>query len=241
MTDLSITARAGLLGGLIAGALALPALAGTFVAPRGCTAFLTVQQHGCVVSNHYRCDQDQPGDQWRADFNANGPYFVSRIDRETQWVESYDLSTREREVLQAGAADPASFTDLLAKGYDAYDFSTVSDSGKLRHFTGHDRLTGETEVVDGVTLKQTEFEITARAEDGKMLWRSSGHEYVQPELRLFLSGKGDWEDESGTSRFDNTPVRILKPGDTGFGATTPIFDCNTVMSSLRLPGGGEAQ
>jgi hypothetical protein len=59
--------------------------------PEGCTTFMTVQARGCRVSNHYRCEADQQGDQWRADFDQEGIYFVSRIDAEAQWVESFDL------------------------------------------------------------------------------------------------------------------------------------------------------
>ena len=236
MADLSAIRTAAAVGIAVAAAmLAAPALAGTFVAPKGCTAYLTVQQHGCIVSNHYRCEQDAPGDQWRADFNANGPFFVSRIDSETQWVESYDLATHERETLAPDATDPASFTELMAKGIDSYDFSTVTDSGARRHYAGFDKLTGSSVVVDGVTLPETQFDLTARDADGKMLWHSAGNEFVAPKWRIFLSGEGTWEDDQGKTHFNNRPVKIVLPGQPGFGATVPVFDCNTVMSSLPLP------
>ena len=60
-------------------ALATPALAGaTFAAPEGCTTFMTVQAKACRVSNHYTCAADAPGDQWRADFDQEGVFFLTR-------------------------------------------------------------------------------------------------------------------------------------------------------------------
>lgn len=74
--------------------LTTPALAGSFTPPEGCTTFLTVQSRGCYVANYYRCEADTPGDQWRADFDQQGPFYLSRINSETQWVESYDPTRR---------------------------------------------------------------------------------------------------------------------------------------------------
>jgi hypothetical protein len=216
-------------------ALAVPADAGTFTPPAGCTGYLTVQMRGCVVSNLYRCEKDAPGDQWRADFNDAGPFFVSRIDSETQWVESYDLSPPEHEMLEPGAKDPASFSELLATGQDSFNFSTVTDDGVRRMMTGHDRLTGETVVIDGVSLKRTEYEITARAEDGSVLWQSQGHEYISPEWRVFFSGVGMWDGGDGAVPTDNTPMHFVLPGQPGFFTNQPVFDCDTTMSALPTP------
>jgi len=213
----------------------IAAPAATFQPPKGCTGFLTVQSHGCMVSNHYRCTADAPGDQWRADFGVNGPFFVSRTDRETRWMESADLASGTRETLEPGAADPASFTGLLATGFDDFDFRTRTTSGAERHYTGHDKLTGQTVTIDGVTLKRTEYAITARNGSGKVLWRSTGHEYIQPAWRMFLSGTGKWIDARGAAPFDNSPAQFAFPGQPGFMSTVPVYDCDTMMSALPTP------
>ncbi|MES2540831.1 MAG: hypothetical protein V4583_09625, partial [Pseudomonadota bacterium] len=57
---------------------AAPALAGTWDAPEGCEAYLTVQSKQCRVSHFYRCAADNPGDQWRADLDQEGPFFYSK-------------------------------------------------------------------------------------------------------------------------------------------------------------------
>ncbi len=102
---------------------------GVFTPPEGCTGWLTVQSRGCRVSNHYKCVGDAPGDQWRADFDQEGIFFVSRIDRETQWVESYDMFPTVRQTLDPNPADPASFSELLSAGVDTFDFGLTEDTG----------------------------------------------------------------------------------------------------------------
>lgn len=230
----------GLLAGLALGWAGLggPAAASNFTPPKGCTGFLTVQMHGCIVSNHYRCDQDPKGDQWRVDFNQDGPFFVSRIDYETQWIETYDLSAGTHEKLETPSRDPASFSDLLSKGTDSYDFTTVTDEGKVQHVTGYDKLTGVSKTITGVKLEQTEFDTTAKDADGQMVWHSKGHEWISPTWRLFMAGAGIWEDEQGKTPYDNSPVLLLQPGQKGFMSTAPEFDCNTVLSSLPVTPAG---
>ena len=49
-----------------------------------------MQSKACRVSHYYRCEADNPGDQWRVDMDQEGPFFYSKIDAEGQWLESYD-------------------------------------------------------------------------------------------------------------------------------------------------------
>lgn len=230
--------RLGLLAGLglgFAGQTLPVRAADAFTPPKGCTGFLTVQMRGCIVSNHYKCKGDPQGDQWRVDFNSDGPFFVSRIDYETEWLETYDLAAGTHEVLQKNPKDPASFSELLAKGTDSYDFSTVTDDGKVEHVTGYDKLTGVSKTISGVTLDQTEYDTMAKDGDGNLVWHSKGHEWISRNWRLFLAGAGVWEDEQGKTAFDNTPMMLSQPGQKGFMSTDPQYDCNSVMSALPLP------
>ncbi|MDA3887715.1 MAG: hypothetical protein PF443_02695 [Allgaiera sp.] len=225
---------------LLSGALALcaaaaPAAAKIFTPPKGCNVYLTVQEHGCIVSNLYRCTQDKPGDQWRADFGVNGAYFVSKTDDQTQWIESLDLDSGNREHLQPGAPAPASFSKLLATGRDDFDFSTVNQQGVVHRFTGYDKLTGESVTIDGVPLQRTEYAMTASGPDGAVLWKATGHEYISKSWRTFFAGTGIWDDKSGKTPYDNSPARMIQPGQPGFAATVPEYDCHDVMSELLLP------
>jgi hypothetical protein len=217
--------------------LAAPAAAGTFTPPKGCTAKLTVQSRGCLVSQFYTCEADKPGEQWRADYDANGPFFLSKIDREAQWLESYEMDPPTKETMDAGPKDPASFTDLIEKGLDTFDFSLSKSNGDHTTIKGFDKLTGQSAVIDGVTLKQTEYEYTQTDDKGTVLRHSRGHEFISPEWRTFFSGHSEWEAEDGTwTPSDNAPVKFITPGKPGFASTLPLFECDDQMSQIQLPG-----
>ena len=213
-------------------AMAQSAAPGVFQPPPGCTGWLTVQSRGCRVSNHYRCDADAPGDQWRADFDQEGIFFVSRIDRETQWVESFDMFPTTRQVLLPNPADPASFSTLLSTGIDTFDFGLSVEDGSQSVVRGFDKLTGRSVTIDGVTLEETEFDYTETATDGSVLHKASGHEYINRDWRIFLSGISEWQGPDGMLPVDGTPRQFLFPGDPGFFTTEPIFDCDATMSGL---------
>ncbi len=223
----------------VAFALALPAAAqaGSFTPPEGCTAWLTVQSRGCYVANYYRCEGDAPGDQWRADFDQEGLFFLSRIDRETQWVESIELNPTVTQTLDPNPADPASFDDLLSKGRDDFIFELSKDDGQHSKVRGHDVLTGKTFTIDGVTLDQTEFEYTETDDAGNVLRTARGKEYINRDWRLFFSGTSEWLQPDGTwSPLEGSPVQFIQPGEPGFAATQPIFECDALMS--QAPGEG---
>ena len=211
-----------------------PAFAASFTAPEGCTTFMTVQAKGCRVSNHYKCTADAPGDQWRADFDQEGPFFMSRIDSEAQWVESYEIDPPVKQTLDPNPADPASFSELLATGNDNYIFGLSDDTGERTKVRGGDRLTGRQVVIDGITLQETEFNFTETDLGGTVLRRSRGNEYIHPEWRLFFSGPSEWDGGDGNYLpLDGSPVQFIFPGEPGFASTQPLFDCDAVMSSLQ--------
>jgi len=211
--------------------------AGTFTPPKGCTAEMSVQMLGCIVSNHYTCAADAPGDRWRVDFGQNGKFFQSRINSEAEWVESFDFNPDNRKALEQPQRDPASFSELLAQGEDRYDFSTLSDDGERQNVTGFDRLTGATVVIDGVTLKQTQYDAMAVHDDGTPAWHTRGNEYIDPARRIFISGKGEWQGAEGGEYlpFDSSPLNFAFPGDPGFMSTTPLFGCDAVLSQAAVP------
>lgn len=211
---------------------ALPAHAGSFTPPEGCTGFLTVQSRGCRVSNHYRCTADAPGDQWRVDFDQEGAFFRSRIDSETQWVESYEMNPTVRQTLDPAPEDPASFSALLG-GEDTFAFGLSKDNGERTRVTGFDRLTGKTVVIDGITLQETEYDFSESDLLGNLTRQARGNEYISPEWRLFFSGPSEWN--AGDGNFvplDGSPVAFVLPGEKGFMATQPLFDCDAVTSGL---------
>lgn len=220
---------------LMLSALAFPAGAEPFNAPAGCTGVLTVQSRGCRVSNHYICERDAAGEQWRVDFDQEGVTFLSKIDHEAQWIESYELFPTVKQTLDAEPADPASFSELLATGADSFDFRLTKDTGERRHMTGFDRLTGKNVTIDGVALQQTEFSMTEYDTAGNVTNRARGNEFIHAELRLFFSGLHEWNRGEGYVPSDGSPVEFAFPGEPGFFTTEPRFDCDALMSRLPIP------
>ncbi|RRH78597.1 hypothetical protein EG244_01190 [Falsigemmobacter faecalis] len=203
-----------------------------FTPPDGCEVYLTVQAKGCKVSHHYICRADPAGDQWRVDFDLKGPYFVSRINAETEWLQSIDLTSGEEIRLMPGPADPASFTELTTTGTDSYDFAqSAGRSGTLR-YSGFDHLTGRKTVIDGVELEETAFEFREETLSGQLIGTARGHEYIHRGWRLFFSGPSTWEGDEGRERIDRSPVRFDEPGDAGFRSVTPEYDCTAQLAAL---------
>jgi hypothetical protein len=202
--------------------------------PEGCDAYVTVQMKSCAVSHHYTCAADPDGHQRRVDLVEDGIVYAGRIDAETQWIESFFPWTGEYETLVPDPTDPASFTDLLGSGTDSYDFETRSDPGGVSRYVGSDSLTGDRVVIDGVELLRTEYSIRQFDENGTLVWRATGSEFVSEEWRVFLSGTGAaWTPEDGEYEVDDSPVEFVFPGEPGFLSAEPKFGCGAVMSSLE--------
>lgn len=202
---------------------------GAFIPPEGCTTWLTVQSRQCRVSNYYKCDRDPPGHQWRADFDQQGIFFISRIDAEAQWVESFDLFPTVRQTLDPDPEDPASFTELL-EGLDTFAFNLTKEDGRQSRVRGFDRLTGRSVTIDSVVLKETEFEFEETDTEGNLLRRSRGREYIHPEWRSFFAGPSEYDGGAGYVPVDGSPVSFAFPGDRGFQSTQPIYECEVVIS-----------
>ena len=213
--------------------LAAPAMAASFTPPKGCTTYLTVQERSCMVSQFYTCEGDTKGQQWRADFGADGPNFLSKIDKDAQWLESYQVNPPTKETMDANPADPASFSELLANGLDTFDFKLSRSDGRHSTVKGFDRLTGKTMTIDGVLLKQTEYEYTHTDDtDGSVIDHSRGNEFISDDWRTFLSGHAEFEQADGSwIPWENAPVKFFKAGSTGFQSTLPLFDCNAQAAS----------
>ena len=223
--------RCSLAFGFVALTLA-PALAGTWTPPEGCEAYVTIQSRGCTVSHHYRCEGDVAGDQWRVDIGQEGEFFYSRIDSEGQWLESFGET---HQLLDPAPADPASMTELLAQGIDTADFSVSRNDGSASRYAGFDRLTGREVVIDGVKLLETEIDFTEYDPAGTVVGRARGNEYIHPDWRIFIGGVGERDLGDGDwLPLDASPVNFAFPGENGFLATQPIFDCDALTASYSV-------
>lgn len=204
--------------------VAVPTQAGTFSPPEGCTAYLTVQMRGCTVEHLWTCEGEAPGLQWRGEIDGGGLSYVGQIDAEAQWVQSFFLTSGERERLISPAADPASLSTLLEEGLDTYDFTLQTDSG-VHRVTGFDRIAARGLNIDGEDLHRTEYEIRKTDAAGAVVYEATGSEYVSARHGRFFSGTGSVTGPRGDFTYDSSPVDFIYPGAPGFLSDTPLYGC----------------
>lgn len=210
---------------------AAPLAAQQFSLPAGCDAYLTIQSQSCSVSHYFRCDADVEGAQRRATMDEDGLSYVGQINNEAEWVESFHLRAGHTERLMS-SVDPMSMTTLLANNLDEWDFTTDSREIGESRYVGMDRLTGESVVIDEVTLLRTEYELVSYDAAGNEAWRSEGAEFVSPEWRMFIGGTSSYITSDDRFDSDDTPVEFIFPGEAGFLSTNPKYGCGLQMSSF---------
>ena len=203
--------------------------------PEGCSAILTVQYKQCGVSLFWRCDGAPKGTTWEAFFDAEGLYSISLTDPGYQWIDLQSFADGSRETLQDAPADRIDIRALLETGSDSYAFAMreLSDAGsRTIRYAGHDALTDETRVIDGETLRVLEFDIRSESESGQEIYRGEGIQFVLEDERLFLTGVETYHQDGDSLTDDYSPVEIIRPGASGFGATTPIYECGEILSGV---------
>ena len=214
--------------------LAAPAAAqdspAQFSLPAGCDAFVTVQLTSCVVEHHFICAADPEGYQRRVSLDEQGLTYAGQIDSETQWIESFHALSGHSERLAPDPAEPASLSDLIESGVDDYDFRTLSDEIGPTRYVGQDTLTGRQVTIDGVTLDETTYDVTALSPAGDVLWQSQGREFISRDWRMFISGTGTTTIGDESFDRDNTPVEFIFPGEAGFLSSQPKHGCGLAVS-----------
>jgi hypothetical protein len=204
-----------------------------FALPQGCTAYVTIQMASCTVSHAFTCAADPAGVQRRVDLDEEGVTYFGAIDAEAQWLESTHVRAGHSEALAPDPADPMSFSELVETGVDNFDFTTLSDEIGPTRFVGGDSLTGQTVVIDGVTLEQTRYSIRATDAAGTEMWSSEGFEFISRDWRMFLSGVSTITVPGGTFDSDDRPVEFIFPDEAGFLSPDPKHGCGMVMSRDR--------
>ncbi len=201
----------------------------SFAAPEGCEAKLTVQQKGCVMVNVWTCEADNPGDQWIALISQAGVFSIQKVDTDFQWLESYKVIGNER--LLTPVEDPASLTELFETQLDTWDFSLETEDGIERN-VGFDMLTGETTVIDGETLFNTEYQGRTLDGKGNEIEAGNGRQFVSETHRLFFFGES-WNAATPDQVIDMSPVEFIYPGESGFFSDRPKFECNVIESGYQ--------
>ncbi|MEY1557171.1 hypothetical protein AB3Y40_16190 [Yoonia sp. R2331] len=205
-----------------------------FSLPAGCDAFVTIQNADCSVDHNFICAGDPEGHKQRVSLDEQGMTYLGTTDDQTQWINSFHPLTGHTERLEDNPVDRANLDELIQTGQDTYDFKTLSDEFGVTRYVGQDALTGREITIDDVTLAETEYNITAYAEDGTEIWRSSGNEFISRNWRMFLSGVGTIVTASDSFERDGRPVEFIYPGEPGFLSANPKHGCGVVMSSFEV-------
>jgi hypothetical protein len=225
--------------------LAAPAGAGTISLPKGCTAYLTVQQRSCRVAHHWTCAGEPAGNKWILSITEDGPAFLQQLDNEFRWLQSESLRSGTTRRLISGGPDDNSLTGLLETGRDSYDFSQRVVPRRGGAFdvrvTGVDTVSGKTVTIDGEELLVTAFNSRVRGESSGFDLETVGRQYVSKRWRLFFGGQ-ETETIDGTEHsYDDTPVKFIEPGEPGFLTDKPQYGCEMMMSGLELPLAAEQE
>jgi hypothetical protein len=77
------------------------------------------------------------------------------------------------------------------------------------------------------------MDLSAFDAEGNFLWRRIGNDLIQRDWRLFFGDRERFENNAGdVEESISSPVAIARPGEKGFLATSPEYDCEQMMTEL---------
>lgn len=236
---LGLPAVALVVVGLAAG-LAQPIQAQTVQLEAGCEGIITAQGRQCLVHHLITCEGLPEGHRWLHTIGPNGPVAYAVYDNQFDNPATiYPLSGRMVERLP-NADDPLSLDELLETGLDSFSFEERDQTGAVSRVVGYDSLPGDTVTIDGRQLARTEFQYSKRSAAGEVTDDLGGYQYLDVELRVIWPGFFDDKlnpDES----VDLSPVDFFYPGEAGFLAQRPTYECNSELVRFELPVMKETQ
>lgn len=206
-----------------------------FEPPAGCEVYLTTQARSCQVDHYYRCPHIAADHQWRAAFDDAGLRYVSRIDHQAQWITSGPADDPEQRATLTPLRDPMSLDTLFKEKRDDFEFHERRVGQPFEHITGEDRITGADEI-DGEPLLSTTYWLQTRDWQGNVTRTDTGTQYVSQRHRRFFGGLSTITFADGdVIERDDTPVEFIYPGEDGFAATRPLYDCGVMSRAPFAP------
>jgi hypothetical protein len=208
---------------------AAPAAAQTISLPQGCTATLSVLDRSCFWTHMFSCESDPEGSV-RYVVPTEAGVIASLAGPDGEWLSTFDAGDGITWTAAGGAA-PLSLRTLLETGSQSFDFTMTPDDGGLPvRVQGEERLTGETETIDGVDLQVIEYDYVITAEDGTKYNSVEGREFVTADPLSYYDGL-ERDRLYGTLPFDRTPTDFVHPGEPGFLSVYAPQECLDALAA----------
>lgn len=205
-----------------------------------CIALMTIQKHGCVVQSIYRCSDDDMIYLRYEEYDAEGLDFISissvaneailQGDPEGEVIVRFDPSiaktTPVAEVVATGKG-------VLAEGGE---FET---HGITRPTSVEGNMVLEPQAVDlnGVLLRRIDLRGHLILPFPMKPLKASSKIYWHAESGLSFEGESELEFlKQEDEKVPTSPAKVLFPGDGGFMAEIPEFDCPQISFDLHLTG-----
>lgn len=212
------------------------ALEDILVRPDSCEAVLTIQRRGCEVETVLRCANADGAFMRYESYKPTGLDEVSHyIGTELIKMSSVSYSS---EIIGGPMVSDLPAIDVLLHGEEqliAQRLSFIQNGQAAAGATiSKFKLVNRDVSVGDKTL--TKFNVLSFRldENDKPIAAYNHHVYYLEEIASFLDGEAIGEDAKPNEA--NKPMRILGPGEAGFGSVTPEYDCDSLSMVSEAEG-----
>jgi hypothetical protein len=199
----------------------------TAAVPEGCDAVATIQKQSCFATTVFECADGKQVNSYQND-ELQSIHFHSSTWQIVSFL-MIEMGNAEMRAIESSGSN----TNLNA----AMDAGVETESGKFllntgvikdREYTMSGTLTmsGETLDLNGVTFAKGSVSRVFEINPGDGGLGFDAEIYYAPDLDLFVEGKWTRSMFGDTQQsFDQTPVGLSLPGDSGFLATKSEVGC----------------
>ena len=218
---------------LILAAAPAAAVDDILVRPENCVPLMTMQKRGCEVATIYSCPSIDGTIFRTEDYDAEG-FDGVELSNEARDLVQYSDAENEFHVVGGEVHSSAPPAQVVATGkgrfekdFDFYIFG-LSKPGKMVVDIVSD---AEPFVLDEVRFRRLVGSVTMTFPQPMPTFSGTSVNYFDPVTGVMFEGEskvGPFADDE--EDIPNTPAAISLPGQAGFQATTPVYDCGQTSS-----------
>lgn len=198
--------------------------------PEACQPVVTVQSRGCRVETMLRCGAPEAL-PWRAEvYDAEGLRQVSSFTQD--FVQLRIQLPRfgiafEHDPAMSSSTPPAEMAETGRGIERVRGFLTVGDR-RLAVMFYNEIVRGEPMELDGRNLMGLRFKGTRTISPPIQAEAHDYMNYYDPETGALFGGESLLPGPDGKLSLDGRPAALAFPGDPGFDAKVPVFDCGNL-------------